>query len=282
MTFSPPTRRSLQLDNEITLSYFEWGQGGEPVLLLHGLADNGLVWAKLGEALQQKYHVVALDLRGHGDSSKPESGYLCDDYIADFKGVFAKFSWSKAHILGHSWGGKLAAIWAMREPEYFRSLMLADPFFNNKIPQWWTLTFPIAYKVLPFLKLMGEFPSYEKAEAIAKGLKQFRGWNEWQAAIFNASIEPMEAGKYHSKFVKRACDEIFVDVMQEQGVSHPSDLPSLFIQPEKGLNRVSFQVASYKKNLTNLTWQTVPGNHWAHIVEPEAFNQAIADFLMQL
>ena len=279
MTFSSPPRRSLTLDNGLELSYLEWGQGGIPLLLLHGLADNGLVWSRLGETLQQKYHVVALDMRGHGESAKPETGYFCADYINDFKAIFASLGWEKAHVLGHSWGGKVTAIWAMREPEYFRSLMLADPFFNNKIPKLWTLTFPIAYKFLPFLKLMGEFHSYEKAAAIAQGLKQFRGWNDWQAAIFNASIEPTEDGKYRSKFVKRACNEIFLDVMQEQGVSRSSDIPSLFVQPEKGLNRASFQFAPYKKNLTKLSWATVPGNHWAHIVEPEAFNQAIANFL---
>lgn len=282
MSFIFPRRRSQQLDNGIELSYLEWGEGGIPCLLLHGLADNALVWSSLGAALQTKYHVVALDLRGHGDSSKPETGYSCNEYIADFHGLFKALGWSKAHVLGHSWGGKLAAIWATREPEYFASLMLSDPFFNDKIPQWWTLTFPLAFKVLPFLKLVGEFASYEQAEAIAKGLKQFRGWNEWQQAIFQSAMEQDEQGRWHSKCVKRACDEIFLDVMQEQGVSCELTMPSLFIQPEKGLNRLAFQLAPYKKSLKNLTWQTVPGHHWAHIVEPQAFNRAIASFLEHL
>ena len=279
MTFTPPTRRSPTLRNGLTLSYLEWGQGGEPLLLLHGLADNALVWARLGESLAEKYQVIALDLRGHGESDKPESGYSCNEYIEDFHAWFDHLGWSNAHVLGHSWAGKLAAIWATREPQFFKSLILADPFFNGKIPQWWTLTFPIAYKVLPFLKLMGDFSSYEKVEAIAKGLKQFRGWNEWQEAIFKASIEPADNDQYRSKFVKRACDGIFLDVMQEVGVGSEMAMPSLFIQPTKGLNRLSFQTAPYRKYLTNLTFQTVPGNHWAHIVEPAAFNQAIAQFL---
>ncbi|AFY39548.1 alpha/beta hydrolase fold protein [[Leptolyngbya] sp. PCC 7376] len=279
MTFISPTRRSPKLNHGLELSYLEWGQGGEPVLLLHGLADNALVWSQLGGFLAEKYHVVALDLRGHGDSAKPEMGYACDDYIEDFHALFEHLGWSQAHVLGHSWTGKLAAIWATREPQYFKSLMLADPFFNSKIPNWWTITFPIAYKVLPFLKLMGEFPSYEKVEAIAKNLKQFRGWNEWQEAIFKASIEPTEHGRYRSKFVKRACDGIFLDVMQEVGVGSEIEIPSLFIQPEKGLNRLSFQLAPYRKYLKHLTWQVVPGNHWAHIVEPAAFNQAVIEFL---
>ncbi|MGB2925245.1 MAG: alpha/beta hydrolase [Limnothrix sp.] len=282
MTFTLPAPKLLAATPKINLSYLEWGHGSEPVLLLHGLADNALVWAQLGEALQSKYHVVALDLRGHGASAKPPTNYSCDAYIDDFNRVLEHFGWSQAHVLGHSWGGKLAAIWATRQPEKFKSLILHDPFFNDQIPQWWTVTFPIAYRFLPFLKLMGQFESYEKAVAIAQNLKQFRGWNDWQQAIFQASVEANPDGTWQSKFVRRACDEIFLDVMQTTGISKNLAVPSLFIQPEKGLNRLTWQFKPYRQYLENLSWQIVPGHHWAHIVEPEAFNQAIATFLDSL
>ena len=117
MTFISPTRRSPQLKHGLTLSYFEWGQGGEPILLLHGLADHGLVWSQLGEYLTTKYpgkyHIVALDLRGHGESAKPETGYACDNYIEDFQTLFEHLGWSQTHILGHSWAGKF-----LRDPKY--------------------------------------------------------------------------------------------------------------------------------------------------------------------
>lgn len=279
MIFTPPTRRSLTISPNIELSYLEWGNGGEPLLLLHGLADNALVWSSLGEALKEKYHVIALDMRGHGESAKPQTGYRCDKYIADFNGVLDHFGWPSAHVLGHSWGGKLAAIWATRQPQRVKSLILCDPFFNSKIPRWWTLTFPLAYRFLPFLKLMGRFQNYAQAEAIAKKLKQFRGWNEWQQAIFQASIKQNSDGTWHSKFVKRACNEIFLDVMQTAGIKQDLEIPSLFVQPSGGLNRLSFQFKPYRQHLKNLQWQIIPGNHWAHIVEPDTFNQAIATFL---
>lgn len=277
MTFTPPTRRSQQL-NQIELSYLEW-QGETPLLLLHGLADHGLVWSKLGDSLQGKYHVIAPDLRGHGNSSKPETGYQFNDYIADLNALCDAHNWSKVHVLGHSWGAKLAAIWATQQPERFRSLMLADPFFIGTLPSVWQYTFPIGYKVLPFLKMLGSFQSYEQAAAIAKNLKQYRGWNEWQEAIFRESLEQNPDGTWQSKFVKRACDEIFLDVLKVNGLTRELDLPSLFIQPEGGLNRLEVQFKPYRKYLKNLHWQTVKGNHWAHIVEPESFNQAIATFL---
>ena len=278
MTFTPPTRHTIEI-NGLPLSYYEWHPGGEPVVLLHGLADHGLVWASLGESLGEKYHVVALDLRGHGDSGKPETGYTFANYSADLDGICNHFGWSKVHLLGHSWGAKIAAVWATQNPDKVKSLILADPFFMGQLPLWWRYTFPIGYRVLPFLKLLGQFESYHQAEAIAKKLKQYRGWNEWQQAICRESFLENPDGTWTSKFVKRACDEILLDILRVNGLTEPLTMPSLFVQPEGGLNRLEFQLKPYRHYLTNLQWQKVPGNHWAHMVEPEAFNQAIANFL---
>ena len=60
---------------DIKLSYLEWNQGNEPLLLLHGMADNALVWLSTGEYLAHDYHIVAPDMRGHG-----ESGNTCSYY----------------------------------------------------------------------------------------------------------------------------------------------------------------------------------------------------------
>ncbi|ANV87401.1 alpha/beta fold hydrolase [Picosynechococcus sp. PCC 7117] len=278
MTFIPPKKHTAAI-NGLPLSYYEWHPGGEPVLLLHGLADHGLVWASLGESLGKKYHVVALDLRGHGDSGKPETGYTFADYNADLDGICQHFGWSQVNLLGHSWGAKIAAVWATQNPEKVKSLILVDPFFMGQLPLWWRYTFPIGYRVLPFLKLLGQFESYHQAEAIAKKLKQYRGWNEWQQAICRESFLENPDGTWTSKFVKRACDEIFLDILRVNGLTQPLGMPSLFVQPEGGLNRLEFQLKPYRQYLTNLQWQKVPGNHWAHMVEPEAFNQAIANFL---
>ncbi|MBV5260524.1 alpha/beta hydrolase [Synechococcus moorigangaii CMS01] len=281
MTFTPPSKHTAQI-NGLPLSYYEWHPGGEPVVLLHGLADHGLVWASLGDSLGEKYHVIALDLRGHGDSGKPQTGYTFADYSADLDGICKHFGWSKVHLLGHSWGAKIAAVWATQNPSKVKSLILADPFFMGQLPLWWRYTFPIGYRVLPFLKLLGQFESYQQAEAIAKGLKQYRGWNEWQRAIFRESFFKNADGTWTSKFVKRACDEILLDILRVNGLTQPLTMPSLFVQPEGGLNRLEFQLKPYRQYLTNLQWQKVPGNHWAHLVEPGAFNQAIANFLNAL
>jgi pimeloyl-ACP methyl ester carboxylesterase len=282
-------QQHLQLE-DVQLAYREWGTG-EPVLLLHGLADHGLVWESLGQFLAtgageagdrhslQTFHTVAPDLRGHGNSSKPATGYHSDDVIQDLNGLMDALGWESAHVIGHSWMGKVACLWATRQPERFRRLVLIDPFFINAMPGWINLTFPILYRVLPFLKGMGPFPSYEAAEANARTLKQYRGWSPLQQAVFQEGTEKKPDGTWGSKFVAPARDEVFDDVMRIAGLTQPITIPTMLVLPEKGLNRTAWQINPYRKFLQNLTIQKVPGNHWAFLVEPEAFNRAIAHFL---
>lgn len=262
-----------------TLSYLEWKHGQEPVLLLHGLADHGMVWADLAESLGDRYHSVAPDLRGHGDSSKPERGYRCRDIIADLETLLAHLGWESAHVVAHSWSAKVAAVWATQQPRRVRSLILVDPFFIDPLPSWTGFTIPILYRVLPFLKTMGPFASYEQAEQQARQLKQYKGWSEVQQAVFRFGLEQKRNGDWGSKFVVQARNEIFADVMQVAGLTIPLNVPALFLQPQSGLNQTTWQLKPYQKYLLNLQIQKIPGNHWAFLVAPTPFNQAVISFL---
>ncbi len=275
-------RKSLKLPNNINLFYSEWNQGKEPLILLHGLADHRLVWSELGNFLSEKYHIIAPDLRGHGESSKPETGYTFAEIIEDLEALLQHLNIAKINIIGHSWGGKLAAIWVTKKPNLFNSLVLVDPFFIDKMPSWFELTFPILYKLLPFLKMLGPFPDYQSAENLAKTLKQYKGWSTLQQEVFKTGIEQKSDGKWGSKFAIQARNEIFSDVMKVAGLTEKIDTPTLFIKPKHGLNRTEFQLKPYKKYLTNLQIKEVPGNHWPFLVASDPFNQIVAQFLISV
>jgi haloacetate dehalogenase len=275
-----PVRHTLSTP-DIQLSYLEWNQGKEPLLLLHGLADHALVWLSLGEYLAADYHIVAPDMRGHGESSKPETDYTFDSAIADLEALMNHLGWSSAHIVSHSWTGKLAAIWARVNPQRLRSIVLVDPIFIWKMPSVLRLTFPLLYRYLSFLKGMGPFTSYADAEQQAQQLNQYQGWSTLQQQVFQTGLEQKSDGIWGSKFTIAARDGIFEDVMRVPGFTIPLDTPSLFIQPEKGLNRLDWQIKPYKTYLKNLRLCQVPGNHWPFLTAPETFNHAIATFLAE-
>jgi haloacetate dehalogenase len=266
---------------DIQLSYLEWNQGQEPLLLLHGLADHALVWSSLADHLAVDYHIVAPDMRGHGESTKPETDYTFVSAIADLEALMDNLGWSSAHVVSHSWTGKLAAIWARVNPQRLRSMVLIDPIFIWKMPSIFRLTFPLLYRYLSFLKGMGPFTSYEVAEAQAKQLNQYQGWSTLQQQIFQTGIEQKPDGSWGSKFTVNARDGIFEDVMQVPGFTIPVNTPTLFIQPEQGLNRFDWQIKPYKTYLKNLRLCQVPGNHWPFLTAPEAFNQTVATFLAE-
>lgn len=272
-------QRQTFTNNSMEISYLQWSDRGMPLLLLHGMADHALVWSSLGDYLSSNYQVIAPDLRGHGESGKPATGYHFQDYIGDLRALINHLGWTQAHILGHSWSAKIAAIWATQQPEVFKSLILVDPFFIDKMPSWIRITFPILYQVLPFLKITRSFDSYQSIEAIARQLKQYKGWSNLQQEVFKNAIEQKADGSWSSKFTLSARGEIFEDVMGFAGLTKTLDIPSLLILPQQGLNRTAWQIQSYKKYLTSLEIKKIPGNHWAFLGEPETFNQAVAEFL---
>ncbi|MCA2619998.1 MULTISPECIES: alpha/beta hydrolase [unclassified Microcystis] len=272
-------QRQTFTSNSMEISYLQWSDRGMPLLLLHGMADHALVWSSLGDYLSSNYQVIAPDLRGHGESGKPATGYHFQDYIGDLRALINHFGWTQAHILGHSWSAKIAAIWATQQPEVFKSLILVDPFFIDKMPSWIRITFPILYQVLPFLKITRSFDSYQSIEAIARQLKQYKGWSNLQQEVFKNAIEQKADGSWSSKFTLSARGEIFEDVMGFAGLTKTLDIPSLLILPQQGLNRTAWQIQSYKRYLTSLEIKKIPGNHWAFLGEPEIFNQAVAEFL---
>lgn len=278
-----PTRNTLQLP-EIELSYLEWKPETDKekvprLLLLHGLADSACVWTSLGNYLSNRYHIVAPDMRGHGESSKPETGYTFESTIADLEALMAHLNWPQAHILGHSWTGKLAPIWARQNPDRFCSMILVDPIFITKLPAVLKLTLPIVYRKLDCLKCMGPFATLSQAEAAAKLSGEYAGWSDVQQMIFNHLIEQKSDGTWGSKFVITARNQIFTEVMKVAGLTEDIDIPTLFVQPEKGVNRMAWQMQPYQTYLKNLVIAKVPGNHWSFLVEPETFNQTVSEFL---
>ncbi|MEB3289217.1 MAG: alpha/beta hydrolase [Leptolyngbya sp.] len=264
----------------VPLSYWEWGSG-PPVLMLHGLADHGLVWQSLAASLGSQYRCLAPDLRGHGDSGKPEDPTAYDSlaFVADLAALAQAVLTEPVTVIAHSWAAKLALLWAKQSPQGVKQLILVDPFFVNTLPPLFRPTLPLFYRTLPFLKVMGPFPHRAAAIALAQTLKQYRGWSPLQAAVFEATLEQKPDGTWGSKFAVAARNGVFEDILSRDGLTEPLAVPTHLILPQAGLNRMAWQTRPYYRYLTDLHVHSVPGNHWPHLVEPEAFNAALAAIL---
>ncbi len=99
------------------LHVLEWGNIGAPVLLLvHGMRDHAHSWDWLAAGLAETFHILAPDLRGHGDSEWA-AAYNIPDYVSELAELVAALDASPASLVGHSLGGHIAVRYAACFPE---------------------------------------------------------------------------------------------------------------------------------------------------------------------
>lgn len=113
--------------NGIRLHYYRTGGDKPPVVLVHGITDNGLCWTRLARALEQDYDLIMVDARGHGRSSAPAAGYDNADHAADVAGLIQTLRLHQPVLIGHSMGAIISATLAANHPELVRAVGLEDP-----------------------------------------------------------------------------------------------------------------------------------------------------------
>jgi pimeloyl-ACP methyl ester carboxylesterase len=112
--------------NRVEINYRQVGEG-QDVVFVHGLAANHAFWnLQLLLPLARHFRVTTYDLRGHGYSSMPPSGYTSADMVADLVGLLNELQIDRAHLVGHSFGGVVAVHCAALHPERVRSLTIQD------------------------------------------------------------------------------------------------------------------------------------------------------------
>lgn len=114
----------------LALHYLDWGNHGAPLLvLIHGTSDHARSWDWTARALSNRFHVIAPDLRGHGDSQwSPDGAYLLAYYVVDLVDLIESLGQGQVTIVGHSFGGSVASRYAGLYPDHIAKLVLVDGF----------------------------------------------------------------------------------------------------------------------------------------------------------
>ncbi|MHA6196102.1 acetoin dehydrogenase dihydrolipoyllysine-residue acetyltransferase subunit [Pseudomonas wadenswilerensis] len=120
---SGPVPQKIELDGRV-LRYFERGEGGVPLVLIHGFGGDLNNWLFNHEALAAGRRVIALDLPGHGESGKVLQRGDLDELSGAVLGLLDHLDIAQAHLAGHSMGGAVALNTARRAPQRVRSLSL--------------------------------------------------------------------------------------------------------------------------------------------------------------
>jgi pimeloyl-ACP methyl ester carboxylesterase len=137
-------KKTIALPDGVTLAYVSLGPAaGPPVVLIHGYTDSARDWVPLLPYLSPRLHLILVDIRGHGGSSRPECCYTRLDFAYDVKLLLDALAVARADIVGHSMGSIIAQTFAEYWPEHTRRLILVsstghDLVQSAQVPAWAT------------------------------------------------------------------------------------------------------------------------------------------------
>src|SRR5438046_164487 len=117
--------RSVPLDGA-KVHYTEWGAGENALLFVHGWSCDETFWAAQAPALGAKFHVITIDLPGHGQSDKPQVPYTMDLYARAIDTVLADAKVKAATLVGHSNGTPVIRQFYRKFPEKTRALVIVE------------------------------------------------------------------------------------------------------------------------------------------------------------
>lgn len=112
----------------LRIHYLDWGANGkQPLVLLHGIARVAHNFDHLAPHFANDYRVIAVDMRGHGDSGwHAEGAYLVEDYVSDVEGLIAQLDLRDIVLWGNSTGGRVAQMIAGRHPKLVSAVIVED------------------------------------------------------------------------------------------------------------------------------------------------------------
>ncbi len=265
--------------NGLRLHYLDWGEGpSQNLFLLHGLSDSARTWDDFAKEASAGYRVVAVDLRGHGESGHATDGYTLDKFAADVLAVARGLNVRTFHLVGHSLGALVGIHLAATQPRAVTRLALVDggPGINVA---------PARQYLLPgFSRPMG-FATEDEAKA---WLKQTYSAEPEEVALrrFQYDMQKNWAGRW----VLRQDPELWWFIGDEEGFRKRTDelwallpqvqCPTLFLHGRQ--SRVASEEAAQRivAALPKGRLVDIPGaRHNIHSDQPALFKEALLGFL---
>jgi len=127
--------KDVILSNGLKVHYYEW-PGSKPALIfLHPSSGYGRMWEATVNHLGSRFHIYAIDQRGHGSSGRPDGDYSAEEYADDLRLFLTAIGVDKAILAGQSLGGRVGIVFAAVHPERTMGLALVGgPHLSNFFP----------------------------------------------------------------------------------------------------------------------------------------------------
>lgn len=262
--------------NHIDLAYEDTGGDAPPLVMLHGLTTNRHQFGGLHRAgLGNHFRLITPDLRGRGDSSKPENGYTMADHAADISGLIETLDLHDVTLAGHSFGGMLTMYMGACCPQRITRLVLLDAALALAHPS-------VRESIRPVLKRLDyTVPSVEAHLSAIRSLPMYTAWDEDMATMYRAELEPLADGTARPRSTSAAMHQAMngVIAVDWDTIAENIHLPTLLVRgkdpygDEAAPPLLRDKVArATVDRLQQVTYREVGGNHismlfGAHSVE---------------
>jgi len=286
--FFPGFKRLTKQTPGATINFVTAGSG-PPLLLMHGYPETHLMWRKVAPQLAKKFTVVAADLRGYGDSSKPTGG---GDHAAYSKRVMAQdqvevmnsLGFQKFLVVGHDRGGRVAHRLALDHSDSVQKLVVLDivpsyKVFHSVTKELATSNFHWFFLIQPeplpetMIGNSAEFwlksrfnglpPGAISKEAFAEYLRSFR-----TPEMIHATCEDYRAGAS-------------IDLMHDDAdLQRKISCPVLALWAERGAMHRQYNVLdTWKERASNVVGKPLPSSHFIAEEIPEMLLSELGNFL---
>ena len=254
--------------NDITMAYTDQGSG-EPVVLLHGLGSCKEDWEEQIAALAAHYRVIAPDLRGHGQTSKPKKGYSIKQFAEDIRAFADVLPLNQFHLIGFSLGGMISQQFASTYPQRLKSVVIINATPSVIINNW-----PLRkmfWGRLLTIRLMG-------VKRMAKAIAQANFPTEDKAAL-RQKLEQQFASNDKSAYYRSTRAIMNWDVRPQLT---QISCPLLAISSDMDYTPVSLKQTDLVEAVPQGQLQVINNaRHLLPMEQPQQLNQALLDWLQQ-
>lgn len=270
-TATCPIRHRVHV-NGVTLAVAEYactraGDGAGDLILVHGIGSTGASWWPVIDLLSTHFRLFVPDLRGHGQSDKPASGYMIPDYAEDLDQTLTAFNIDRPLLLGHSLGGLICVTWATSNPERAAAIAIEDsplrggPQVVPRFDEW------IAMVQMDPDQLAAYYAAKHPNWSVEDCRRRAEAMSAVALAVFQemrtASLNPEQTDRIGPLAVIRSPVLMVHGDLESGGMVVPDD------------------VSRFTASLSNAQATRLPGaGHSLHRDHPDAFLDAVLPFLL--
>ncbi len=244
----------------VKLAYVDTGSGDPPLLFIHGWCCNHTHWRDQIPEFAQRHRVVAVDLRGTGDSHAPDQDYTVPEFVDDVVWLTREIGLERPVIIGHSMGGQIALNIARKHPELTLGAVFVDAVM---------MPFPEQFQPLLASTIEGmKSPAYR--ETTTKFVKSFLFNTESPTAMKDDIAEAMAMAP--QRLMHTAIASTTAEGNMLPG---PIPVPSLFVRAAT----LPATEDDLKARYPGMQVATVDCAHFIQMEKPQEFNAILRAFV---